>query len=96
MTIDPVLAEIGCASPIRSATRAAIPTGQSAPGETIPSTSRARASRSTASSSSDEMHRALVGQREPHGLRVAVDRDHVHVVPPVGRLEQPELGGPGA
>ena len=55
VTMDPVRAVIGCASPIRSATRAAIPTGQSAPGETIPSTSRARASRSTASSSSDEM-----------------------------------------
>ena len=40
--------------------------------------------------------RALVRQHEPHGLRVTVDRDHVHVVPPVGRLEQPELRGPGA
>ena len=66
------------------------------PGETIPSTSRARASRSTASSSSDESTRALVGEREPDGLRVAVDGDHVEVAARPGRLEQAELGGPGA
>ena len=50
-------ASIGCGRPSRSATRAATPTGQSAPGEMIPSTRSARASRSTPASSSVESDR---------------------------------------
>ena len=40
--------------------------------------------------------RALVGEGEAGCLRVAVDRDHLQVVPSAGRFEQPELGGPCA
>ena len=54
-----VAPSIGCGSPIRSAMRAAIPTGQSAPGEMTPSTSSARARRSTSSSSSVEISARL-------------------------------------
>ena len=41
-------------------------------------------------------HGALVGEREPDGLRVPVDGDHVEVAARPGGLEQAELGGPGA
>jgi len=40
--------------------------------------------------------RALVGEDEAGRLRVAVDRDHLDVLPAAGGLEQPELGGTGA
>ena len=50
-----VAPSIGCGRPIRSAIRAATPTAQSAPGEITPSTLRARASRSSADSSSVEI-----------------------------------------
>ena len=76
------------------ATRAAIPTGQSAPGETIPSTSRARASRSTASSSSDDRTARSSARREPDRLRVAVDRDHVDVPRPAPPRSRPSCAGP--
>ena len=82
--------------PIRSATRAAIPTGQSAPGEMIPSTSRARARRSIPSSSSVERIARSSRERKADGLRIAIYRDHVHVAARPGGLEQAELGGAGA
>ena len=90
-----VAPSIGCGSPSRSATRAAIPTGQSAPGETIPSTARARASRSIAASSSDEITARSSASGEPDRERVAVDGDHRQVT---GRscLEQAELRRAGA
>ena len=92
----PLRASIGCGRPIRSATRAAIPTGQSAPGETIPSTSRARASRSIPSSSSDESTARSSASGKPAAPRVAVDGDHVEVAARPRGLEQAELGGPCA
>jgi hypothetical protein len=49
-----VSGEIGWGSPSRSATRAAIATGQSIPGAMIPSTRSAAASRSMPDSSSVE------------------------------------------
>ena len=63
-----VAPSIGCGRPSRSAMRAAIPTGQSAPGETTPSTLRARARRSMPGSSSEEMIARSVACANPGAL----------------------------
>ena len=87
-------ASIGCGSARRSATRAAMPTGQSAPGEMIPSTRSARASRSIAGLVLGRDDRALVrvaepgrlpGRGRPRSRRARARR---------AAREQPELRGP--
>ena len=90
-----VAASIGCGSPSRSATRAATPTGQSAPGETIPSTFSARASRSMPGSSSVETIARLSASAKPGRGGVAVDRDHEEAAL-ARRAQQAELRRPGA
>ncbi len=86
---------IGCGRPRCSATRAAIPTGQSAPGEMIPSTSRALREPLDPRLVLGRDHRALVREGEPGRERVAVDRDHREVAGRRG-LEQAELRRAGA
>ena len=60
-----VAPSIGCGSPSRSATRAAIPTGQSMPGAMIPSTLLGRASRSIARLVLGRDHRASSASAKP-------------------------------
>ena len=86
---------IGCGSPSRSATRAAIPTGQSAPGE-IEAVDRAGPGEALdALLVLGRDHGALVGERESGRERVAVDGDHRQVAGGSG-LEQAELRRAGA
>ena len=79
-----------CPSARRRALRCA--TVQSAPGETIPSTSRARRKPLDAVLVLRREHRSLVGEREAGRQRIAVDGDHLQVAACPGGLEQPELG----
>ena len=78
---------------MRSATRAAIPTGQSAPGETRPSTVASPREPLDGLLVLGREHGPLVGEREADRLRVPVDRDHVHVAARPRGLEETELGG---
>ena len=71
------------------------PTGQSAPGETIPATSRARGEAVDALLVLGREDGALVGVGEADGLRVAVDGDHVEVGACPRGLQQAELGRAG-
>ena len=75
--------------------RAATPTGQSVPGEMIPSISSAAIRRSIAGSSSVERMQRRSAKRKPGRGRVAVD-DGDPEAARARRLEQPELCGTGA
>ena len=87
-----VAGSIGCGRPLRSATRAATPTGQSVPGETIPSISSAVIRRSIAGSSSVERMQRRSAKRKPGRGRVTID-DGDPEAAIVRGLQQPELCG---
>ena len=88
-----VAPSIGCGRPSRSATRAATPTGQSAPGETIPSTFSRPGEAVDARLVLGRDERALVRVGEAGRRGVAVDGDHEEVALAC-RAQEPDLRGP--
>ena len=87
-------ARSGAAGRARSAIRAATPTGQSVPGEIIPSISSAPASRSIAGSSSVETMQRRSAKPKAGRRGIAVDDGDPEAARARG-LEQPELCGTG-
>ena len=78
---------------MRSATRAAIPTGQSAPGRDEAVDVASPREPLDGLLVLGREHGPLVGEREADRLRVPVDRDHVHVAARPRGLEETELSG---